>query len=76
MKETLITLGWTCSPCNCPGSKGVDCANPAFPRVMISIRQVNRTQQQFRIIKKSLVVDVGFEYELNEKMIKNEILNS
>ncbi|GEO08752.1 hypothetical protein [Segetibacter aerophilus] len=71
MKETLLSLGWTCQPCNCPGAKGVDCAHPDHPRVMISIRSLGKNQNQFRIIKKSLVVDTGLEYQLDDKLISH-----
>jgi hypothetical protein len=70
MKDKLVSLGWICTKCGCPGIKnGFDCGNKNFRRVLIKLRD-----QHFKIIKQGLVIDSGFGYQLEQKLKANELV--
>lgn len=64
MKKYLESKGWKCLPCSCPGKKGFDCMHSKFRGVVIN----SKTDNNFRIVKNSLVIESGFGYQLEQKL--------
>jgi hypothetical protein len=70
MKEKLEAAGWKCHPCSCPGAKGFDCAHSSFKGNVIQLRGT-----RFRIVRKSVVIESAFAYELEDKLLYHDLLN-